>query len=305
MGKLQQQLGHLNDNDVLRELISASEKALANLDAQSAHDLFVNTEDAHHLMARLVTAKSDVRAEETRLQTIEERIVKNAKKIVGLLGGTSGYQTLRQQLAATSTDARWNLDDTLAQAQRALLQRLGIALAIFAVILGAAYLARGILFPPNPAGDAISAAQQALTNNGSIPDAISAINTGLTKVPTDTQLLLWQGVLQEKQSAGSGQAAFDKVRGQVSERDFFLERAQVFYLLAEPQRSLDDINALLAKQPDLPEAYYVRAGAQESLGHRDLAIEDLNRCADLAQAQGNDTLVATARVRLGMLMQSQ
>ena len=245
------------------------------------------------------------RAERARLDTVDERIAKNAGKIVSLLGGVSAYQALRQQAAPGSNAARWQLDGLLAEARRQSLKRVGIGLGIVLGVLFVGYLARPILFPPNPAGDAITAAQQALVDANNLPQALTAIEVGLTQVPTDTQLLIWHGVLQEKRAKASGTAAFDQARSRMSARDFLLERAQVFYMLAEPQRSMDDINALLAQQPDIPEAYYIRAGTYEALGHKDLAIQDLNRCSDLAQTQGNDTLVATARVRLGMMMQTQ
>ena len=308
MGKLQQQLGHLNENDVLRELISACEKGLANLSAQSAHDVLTNADDAHALLARLEMLKSDVRAEQARLGTIDERIVKSAGKIVSLLGGGAAYAALRQQSKADVGATRWQLDTILAQARNQRLRSLGIALGVIALILLGGYLARNVLFPPDPSGEAISKAQQELAGSedaDQLAKAIMAIDVGLTTVPTDTQLLLWRGVLQEKQAVGSGQIALDAARGHLDQKEYLLNRAQVFYVLNLPERALDDMNTLIAASPEAPEAYYIRAGAYESLRRRDLAIADLNRCADLAQAQGNDTLVATARVRLGMMMQQQ
>ena len=306
MGKLQQQLGNLNENDVLRELISACEKSMANLSAQSARDVLVNAEDAHQLLARLSTTQADVRAELARLESIDDRLVKSANKIVSLVGGSQAYAVLRQQTQPNSEAQRWHLDAVIADKRRAVLRQLGIVTGVFALVLLLGYAFRATLFPPDPSGQAISKAQQELAgsdNAEQLSKAIAAIDVGLTIVPTDTMLLLWRGALQEKQTVGSGQAAFNAARAHVDERDYLLNRAQVFYMLNLPQRTLNDMNALLAKTPDIPEAYYVRAGAYESLKERGLAIADLNKCADLAQAQGNDTLVATARVRLGMMMQ--
>ncbi len=306
MGKLQQQLGHLNENDVLRELVSACEKGLANLTAQSAREVLTNADDAHALLARLETMQADVRAEQARLNTVDERIVKSAGKFVSLVGGGAAYAQLRQQSQADKQSARWQLDTVLAQARQRRLRSLGTLLGVIALLALVGYLARDVLFPADPSGEAINKAQQELAgsdNADQLAKALLAIDAGLTHVPTDTQLLLWRGALQEKQAPGGGQAAFVAAQANVTERDYLLSRAQVFYVLNLPARTVEDINALLAKTPDAPEAYYVRAGAYESLQRRDLAIADLNRCADLAQAQGNDTLVATARVRLGMMMQ--
>ena len=70
------------------------------------------------------------------------------------------------------------------------------------------------------------------------------------------------------------------------------------------QRVLTDTNQLIQMYPDLAEAYYMRASGYEGLGQRTQAMADLEKCGELAQAQGNDTLYAQSRVRLATLMQA-
>ena len=307
MGKLQQQLGDLNESDALRALLHVSERALSNLKAATTsdvQDLVADVEDAHQRLDRLQSLGADVRPERGRLETIDDRMVKNARNIVNTLGGTSLFAALRQKLNPNSTDLRWRLDDVLADARRKTLQQIGVAVAVFAVLLFAVWLARPILFPPDPVGDAINAAQKSLAE-GDKSAALSAINSTLMQMPTNTQLLIWQGVLLDVNGDTSARASFDKARAITPEREFLLERAQVYYGFGQFAKCVADMDALLAKQPESAEAYYVRGGAYEGLGNKAKAIEDITKASDIAQTQGNDTLYATARVRLGMMMQAQ
>ncbi len=307
MGKVQQQLGSLNESDALRALLHGSERALANLKAASANDvqeLLTDIEDAHQLVDRLGALGSDVRPERARLETLDDRLVKAARPIVNALGGASQFAALRQKLNPTATDVRWRLDDVLADARRKTLRQIGISVAVAAVLLFAVWLARPILFPPDPVGDAINAAQKSLSEGNKVA-ALSAITTTLMQMPTNTQLLIWQGVLMELDGNTAATASFDKARAITPARDFLIERAQVYYGFSQYAKAVADMDALLVVQPESAEAYYVRGGAYEGLGDKAKAIEDITKASDIAQAQGNDTLYATARVRLGMLMQAQ
>jgi tetratricopeptide (TPR) repeat protein len=307
MGKLQQQLGRLNESDALRALLHDSERALANLKSATAHDvqeLITDIEDGHQLLNRLHALGADVRSERARLETLDDRLIKNARPVVNVLGGVSQFAALRQKLNPTATDVRWRLDDVLADARRKTLRQIGISIAAIAVLLFAVWLARPILFPPDPVGDAINAAQRSLSEGNKVA-ALSAITTTLVQVPTNTQLLIWQGVLMELNGNTAATASFDKARAIAPDREFLIERAQVYYGFGQYAKAVADMDTLLAIQPESAEAYYVRGGAYESLGDKAKAIEDITKASDIAQAQGNDTLYATARVRLGMLMQAQ
>ena len=94
-----------------------------------------------------------------------------------------------------------------------------------------------------------------------------------------------------------------------------VERGQIYLRLNQPERALADFNALITKQPDLPEVFYLRASAYEQRRstrvteverQRDFkaALDDLETCARLAEVQHSDVLLASAKLRMGMLMQS-
>ena len=53
----------------------------------------------------------------------------------------------------------------------------------------------------------------------------------------------------------------------------------------------------------MAEAYYLRASGYELKNDLKAAVADLEKCASLAEAQNNESLFATTRIRLGNLMQ--
>jgi tetratricopeptide (TPR) repeat protein len=303
MGKLQQDTGILNEGDVLREQIAACEKALAAITPESARALMENAADAHRQLESMRTPGADVRAEESRLTSIEERMIKSARPIVAAAGGPEQFAALRQQLDPDTTGAWWRLDDVVAAARRKQWQRIGIGVLIVALIGLTGYLLRGWLFPPDPVGDAVFRAQAAL-RDGTPAQAIEAIDLGLTGVPTSTTLLIWKAVLLDRQGDPSAPAVLEAARGTLSERDFVLEKSQVNLILGNFDQVITDTTQLIGATPNLAEAYYMRASGHEGRNDNARAIQDLEEAARIAQETGNDTLFATARVRLGMLMQN-
>ena len=305
MGKLQQDAGILNEGDALRAMIAECEKLLATVSTANAAALMEHATDAHALLDKLERAGSDTRSEQSRLDTIDERIVKNAKRIVSASGGTLAFIALRQRLAVgdASNERWWRLDDVLAEQRTAQIRKLAIAGAVVIVLGIAAYLARGVLFPPDPVGDALVAAQRALGQNDTAT-ALSAIDAGLTIVPTNTQLLVWRGAVLELRGDPTAVDMFAQARARAGDKTFLLERAQADLVLGNNDRPIADLTALIVIDPNAPEAYFLRATAFENKRQFDRAMADLETAADTAQRAGNDTLYATARVRLGTLMQA-
>jgi tetratricopeptide (TPR) repeat protein len=303
MGKLQQDVGILNDSDVLRQMIGETEKLMVAITPASAPALLRNHTEAHALLDKLANGGADMRAERSRLDTIDERIVSHAREIVKATGGAGGFAALREEAAGNYGNARWwRLDDEVAAAVRSRLIKIGVGVGALAVVLLLGFLLRGVLFPPDPVGDALFGARAGLQEND-LPRALSSVELGLTKMPTSTTLLVWQGVLLEKMNDPRSADAFANAKEIDGEERFLLERAQVFVQLGENDRVIEDATRAIEINPNSAEAYYIRSSGYEGNDDIQRALDDLDKTATLAEQAGNDTLFATARVRSGTLMQ--
>ena len=305
MGKLTQTVSVLNDADKLRDQIDDCEKSLAVLDPSTARKLMLDANMAHRTLEALVGEGADMRGEEARLQSVDDRIIKKARTIVTLLGGRQALAALREQTAPGTTERWWMLDHELDLARQRVIRRIATFVGVIVVILIAGYIARPVLFPPDPVGDAINTATNALYKQD-MAAVQTAIDEGLTQVPTSTELLIWKGYLYEK--AGDQQAAnatYDQALTSAgSDKEFLLQRSMDFMRLGEYARVITDTTTLIQKYPNSAEGYYMRASGYEGQGERELAMADLEKCGELAQAAGNDSLYAQSRVRLATLMQS-
>ncbi len=302
MGKLQQPSFILNEGDQLRAHLAECEQALASLDAQRAQALLRNAAEAHRLLDRLRAAGADVRAEAARWQTVTERMVKDAERIVNAAGGTQKFAALRQQIAPQLDEPWWALEAIVAARRRRLIQQAIVGFAILAAIGLVGFLLRDVLFPPNPVGDAIFAAQSAL-QQGDVSRALGAIEEGLQAAPNHPTLLTWKGTLLDARNDPAAAALLAAARAGLGERDFLLEQSQVNLLLGRYERVIADMTYAIERFADPADAYMMRATALEQQGNLPQAIRDLEAAAAIAERIGNDALFATARVRMGMLLQ--
>ncbi len=307
MGKLQQTVNTLNDADQLRQLVDQCEKTLSVATPDEARLFLATLHQAHRQLEELQASfpDLDLRAESARLNTLDDRVLRQASRVIRQLGGPAAFESYRQQFDARPDDAWWQLDAEVASIRRRRLQRLGVFVAALAIIGIAAFLARDFLFPPNPVGDAVANAGAKL-NAGDNRAALVEIELGLGIVPTSNELLIWKGILLDYAGDAAGaQAAFDQARAQSrDDREFYLTRAQTYIQLGLPDRVIADAGAVLAITPDSAEALYIRSTGYEMKGDRANAITDLDRSAELAQQAGNDALYAMARHRYAMLLQS-
>lgn len=304
MGKLQQEVGALNDADRLREHLDVCEKAVPSLhQAESAREFLASATEAHTLLDALEAGGSDIRPELTRLSNLAERATRNARRIVRAVGGMSAYVGLRAQLAPDSPDPWWRLDEVLARARRRALTGLGAFVAAIVIVAVAGYVFRDFLFPPNPVGDAVNAASKAVVDTNDYAAALTAIDTGLVITPANAELLLWRGALLEIMQQPGAERTYDTVRAAMEPLDFLNNRGSVFLRLNDGERALADLDRAISMVPDDPIAYFLRATAFEAKSDYQGAMKDLETAAKLAESQKNDQLVAFARVRLGVLMQ--
>jgi tetratricopeptide (TPR) repeat protein len=304
MSKLQQNPGDLNALDELRRHLTECERLLPQTGvSQSAIALLTEASAAHTLLDALEAQGVDVRSELVRLQNVSEATTRRASALVRVTGGLGAYAELRSRIAPGSKDPWWRLDEIVAGIRRKRLTWLG-ALAGMCVLLGLmGYAFRGILFPPDPVGDATNAALRAIGAND-LPKALGAIDAGLAITTTNAELLIWRGALGEK--LGLADAPRNMAAGRAgypSQLDFLSVRADIYLRLTETDKAMDDLNAAIQLAPNDPIAYFLRANAWENKQDFSRAMADLDTAGALAEKANNPQLTAMIRIRAGQLMQ--
>ncbi len=303
MGKLQQHLNAMTEGDALRNLIGACERLSARITPDTVAGYLEAVTKTEALVEQLHGAGRDVRAEMARLESIQDSASSRASVIVKAAGGSAAYAALRAKLGGDPQSPVWQLDARVAEARARAWRSLAILAAVVLLIGALGYFFRGTLFPPDPAGDAIRAAQRAYLEIGP-QAAVKEIDIGLSKVPTDTQLLIWKGAWLQELGDPAADAVYAQARDRIGEREFLLERSMINIQRGQADQIVADTTILITANPNSAEAYFLRASGFQLKGDKASALQDLEKAAALAEVQDNPTLLATARVRIGELLQS-
>jgi tetratricopeptide (TPR) repeat protein len=303
MGKLQQPTTSLNESDELRELIASCENIFASLSKDNARALIVKLDRADKLADKLRKHGADVRPERGRIDSLQYRVIRNAKRLLKDLGGANAFAEFRAQTSEASQATFWQLDSLVAQERKRFFTALGAVCVVLAALGVFGYIFRDTLFPPNPAGDAINAAQQAMRDQDEAR-ALREIEIGLTQAPSSTELMIWKGVLLARKNDPQAEQWFDQARTTLKLEEFLIDRALVNTQINDYDKIIEDMNAVIARDPESAAAYYVRATGHEGKQDKRAAIADLEKAAELAEKYNNDTLYANAKVRIGVLIQS-
>ena len=282
---------------------------------EDAQTLILNIDAVEQLHTRLLGEGLDMRAEDGRIDTMETALVRSAGRVIALFGGAAAYARFRTGKNRYPNDTFWGLDAIVAQRNAQTLRRLASVIALIVCIAALGYVFRAKLFPPNPVGDATSAAEQAVRTNN-LASAAKSISVGLLITPTNTTLLTWQATLSASLGlTESAQSTFGVLEKQMGTSNFLIERGQVYLRLNEAEHAVLDFTKVISLQPEMADLYYLRASAYEERREsrstdverrQDLtaALNDLQTCANLAEQQHSDVMLASAKLRIGMLMQN-
>lgn len=298
--------------DELRELLTASEKLVVNLRdvPDGALRLLENLDRIAELWPELEAAGVDLRPESGRWETLQGLVRKQARTILGQLRPQGGLPALRARYHGDGKAEWWwylaerTREETIRRARRAAV----IAVALVALGAAVVFLLR-VLFPVDPKVQASlshrMAGQQKIEGSGDYAAALADFQEAVKLTPDDPEAWLWLGVTQEKLGdEDAARASFERARAVArSEIDFRLARASIYIALQMLDQARVDIEEVLQRDPENPQAYYFLASVLEGQGKYMEAAVALQRASDLAEARNNAELTAMARYRLAMMLQ--
>ncbi|HSN76466.1 MAG TPA: tetratricopeptide repeat protein [Anaerolineae bacterium] len=304
--------GRVTPADDLRQLLSQSEERLINLsDQTSAADLYSRLDQIADLMPQIQATGGDVRAEEARWQSLQERILARGPRVLRAWHGSAHLASAR--LAASPDAVRWWwwIDQRVAEQRRRRLRRIGgVALALLAIVAVAAF-ALPRLFPVDPAvreSYRLQLRAETALANGDIAAGYQALDQAIAVDPGNHSLLILHGVVADVQGDSIvAEQSWQQARNLLSgdEAQFLTERGLSYLRVQQVDRSIDDLQAAIVLDPASARAHLVLGSALEVEGRYQEALKAYQQAADLAAAADNAELTVMARSQLANLLQRQ
>lgn len=308
---------------LLREKIRQLEIGVANIRRTGKHvvDLLRLRDEVEEAMARLEAneAAPDLRPERTRIETVDNILYRKANIITrellpygGLAAARGEHKPLGSLVPLEQVPPEehwwWYLDAYLAERRRkAAIKSIIFVVALGVVLVTANYLINRFfgLDPVEKEARGYTMAAEQMLREGDLDGAIEQYEIALNTLPSLIEARVTLGVLYEKKGrVKEAQQLYAQAEENIGDRATFLTvLARSYYDVGELEKALTAINEAIELAPDSAQAYLIRASVYETQDKVALAIEDLERSADLAQAQGQDSLYVLARMRMGMLLQ--
>lgn len=307
VGKLSVPSGAHTPLDHVREMIDQAQHTVSHLEGTGPQAL-----ELLHLLDQIVQDLSqleedgvDVRAERVRLETIQQQLRQQKGRFLAEVGAT-----LREERKKAQPDRErwwWFLDEARAKQRRRKLRRLLIGGVIAAVLVLAGWLAYDrLIAPPHSVSQALRHSDdgRALVQQGDLKGALTEFEAAVALTPDDPEPWLWVGVIHAQlNESKKAKEAFDTARSLYQARsDFLLSRGQVYMEAGNLEEATDDVERVIAENPQSGQAYYLRASIASRRGDYNAALADLEKAGELARQAGEIQLEAFARVQRAMLM---
>lgn len=246
---------------------------------------------------------------ETQLSYVTKRIYSSAKVLLKTIGGKEALKEKRKIKGINPDHWWWYLDHYLEEKRKRDLQRTGMIGLLMVVVFAILAVVYDRFIAPPPEVRARIDFETRIDDYiyaGDYISAMSEMEAALALAPDYYPLWIKKGVLAKVLgNEAVEQSSYDSARKLVENPEFFYyERASVFMQFGLYDEVLGDSDNLLAINPKSAEAYLYRGLVYEMREEISNAYDAFEKAALLAEEQNKNQLVATIRVRMGMLMQS-
>lgn len=291
----------------VREIIHDLEVGLANLRGRgrSVLDLLHMRDQLDEQVAGLEAEGMDLRPERTRIETIDNILMRKAAEIDREIGGLA---IARREENPPQEHWWWYVDLHLAESRRRSLIKTGIIAVIVVVVLLAGNYLMDRYFGLSPtekqARSYETAGEQYLRNN-EVDRAIPEYEKAVAVMPDLAEAQLTLGILYEiNGEAGKSAKAFAAAEATYPKRtDYLVAVASAYHAVGKLDKAMATIEEAIALEPQSAQAIFIRGGIEEDMGKYAEALADYENASNLAQEQGQDALYVLAKTRMGMLLQ--
>ena len=299
----------LTPADDLREVLRQCELKVVALKSTGAEAVdFLHLMDKtqslfHHFEATGI----DLRAERARWKTVEQQLCSRAALLVRETRAAGGLAQLRETTKPTPGRWWWFLDEEVHRRQQQTFKRMsigGIVVLLILIIVGLLYQRFLALDPLTKQVLQLTRRAEQAIQDGLLEEALSRYEALRELMPNDPEVFLRLGVTYEVTGRGNeATQAYQRAHDLLSsQEDFFIERGIVYLELGQWESARADAETVLALNPESALGYFILGSAYEAQGQIPEAKNALQQAADLALAQGDDTLYAMLKIRMGVLM---
>jgi tetratricopeptide (TPR) repeat protein len=260
-------------------------------------------------LAELERAGIEVRAERTRLSTVDNMLMRNAGRATRDLQGLTPAAEARRQENPPDERWWWHLDAIWTGRMRRSVIKYGIIfVAVVLIVLGVDLILSRIsgLSPAEKEAQRHTSAGEQYLYTGRIAEAIAEYEQAVALQPDlyDAYAALTALYTVEERQADAQAAAVQAEAMAPSRNAYLLAVARAYTAVNRLNEALAAADEAVALEPESPEAYLIRAGVFETQRDYDKATADLEKSAGLALAQGKNAIYVLAQTRLGMLLQA-
>jgi len=301
-----------SDRITISSLLDELENLLGKLDSN-------NKELAELILQKFDLIQSEIKksnpnyqdsiSTKSQLEYVEKRIRSHARVIINAIGGTEEYIARRNLELKKEDSWWWYLDQYLNEIQKKNLKKT-LTISAFAVLLSSlVFLIYQQFFAPPPEVQArIRHEQNAdrLIRDGDLDNALIEIQSALSYEPKNYELLIWQGVvLQRLNQVESSQKSFQDAKEAVANlEDFYLAKIYYEFNSGLIDEGLADAQKLIEINPESAEGYLYIGQAYEVQGAYAEAYQAYETASKNAEKSDNAEMIATIKVRMGMLLQT-
>lgn len=292
----------------LREALDKAERLIVQVSGSNIAELLTLLDGIEQQFETLGANDIDLRPEQSRWDSLLNRINNQPNPIVHAANVAGGMDKLRAAHPPAES-FWWQLDAEVARRRVRSIRRLITTVITLVVLLVGGYWAINFFFPPDP-----EAVLMVETTNGidrlvveqRWQEALDLVKAARAQAPDQPELMIWEVVLNER--IGDEEAAAAALAE--AQEALAATPIQVLIFLGNNRLRVGDIagakaagEEALARDPNEPQAHFLLGSVAETEGDLPLAISYFDQTFQLAESS-NPQLAVIARVRMGQLMQN-
>jgi tetratricopeptide (TPR) repeat protein len=292
----------------LREDLDKAERLVVQVDGGTIEEFLTLLDRIENQFEILGESDSDLRPEQSRWDSLLNRINNRPNPIVHAASVAGGMEKLR----AANPPAEsfwWHLDSEVVRRRVQSIRRLITTVVVLVVVVVGGYWAINFFFPPDPEAVLMVETTNSIDRlvvEGRWQEALDLVKAAREQAPDQAELIVWEAVLNER--LGNDEAAATALAE--AEEVLASNPIQVLIFLGNNRLRVGDIEGAKAAgeealqlNPDEPQVYFLLGSVAETEGDIPLAITYFDQTFQLAESS-NPQLAVIARVRMGQLMQS-